>query len=203
MAAADTVLFDLGNVLIRWDPRHLYRRLFHGRPREMEHFLTHVCTSEWNQRHDAGERFQDNVAALAAHHPWYAREIEAFWSCWPEMIPGEIEGSVQLLERLRANGVELHALTNWSAETFPFAVERFGFLDHFGHIVVSGQVKLIKPDPAIFHHAAEACGLTPERTLFVDDSAPNIAAAERLGFHVHHFDGPADLEHCLRGHGLL
>ncbi|PJK28919.1 HAD family hydrolase [Minwuia thermotolerans] len=201
--AVDTVLFDLGNVLIAWDPRHLYRRLFAGRPREMEYFLSTVCTPAWNARHDAGERFRDNVASLAAAHPWYADEIEAFRTRWPEMLPGAIEGSVALLERLKANGVRLHALTNWSAETFPLALERFGFLGHFGHIVVSGEVKLIKPDPAIFHHAVRACGLEPGRTLFVDDSAANIAAAEALGFRVHHFRGPDDLERCLGGHGLL
>lgn len=203
MAAVDTVLFDLGNVLVEWDPRHLYRRLFEGRPREMEHFLTHVCNQAWNERHDHGVPFRQNVAELAARHPWYAREIEAYWSRWPEMIPRQIDGSVRLLERLKDRGVAVHALTNWSAETFPFAEERFGFLDHFGHVVVSGRVKLIKPDPAIFRHAAEACGLTPERTLFVDDAERNVAAAGRLGFNVHRFEGPEGLERCLEGHGLL
>ncbi|WP_416898322.1 MAG: HAD family hydrolase [Minwuia sp.] len=203
MGAPDTVLFDLGNVLVDWNPRHLYRKLFAGRPREMEHFLTHVCNAAWNERHDAGVPFDENVAELAARHPWYRTEIEAFWTRWPETMKGEIAGSVGLLERLSDAGVAVHALTNWSAETFPHAENAFPWLDRFGHVVVSGRIGIKKPDPAIFHHAAETCPLEPSRTLFVDDSARNIAAATDLGFHAHHFQGPGGLEDCLKGHGLL
>ena len=199
----DTVLFDLGNVLVDWNPRHLYRKVFAGRPREMEHFLSHICNQAWNERHDRGERFQDNVAWLAARHPWYRTEIEAYWNRWSETMSGEITGTVQLLERLHRSGVAVHALTNWSAETFPFAEAAFPWLDLFGHIVVSGRIDLIKPDPAIFHHAAEHCPLKPERTLFVDDAPRNTTSAAALGFHVHLFEGPDGLEDCLKGHGLL
>lgn len=199
----DTVLFDLGNVLVDWNPRHLYRKVFAGRPNEMEYFLSHICNQAWNERHDAGERFQDNVEWLSAKHPWYRAEIEAYRDRWPETMAGEISGTVDLLKRLQRRGTAVHALTNWSAETFPFAEAAFSWLDLFGHIVVSGHVDLIKPDPAIFRHAAEHCPLTPERTLFVDDAARNTESAAALGFHVHHFRTPEGLEDCLRGHGLL
>jgi 2-haloacid dehalogenase len=203
MAAPDTVLFDLGNVLVDWNPRHLYRRIFAGRPREMEHFLAHVCSQAWNERHDAGVPFQQNVADLARRHPWYRDEIEAFWTRWPETMRGEIAGSVRLLERLKDRGVAVHALTNWSAETFPHAEAAFGWLDHFGEIVVSGRIGMKKPEPRIFRHAANACGLTPGSTLFVDDAVRNTDAAAALGFHTHLFRGPEGLEDCLTGHGLL
>lgn len=203
VSSPDTVLFDLGNVLVDWDPRHLYRKVFAGRPREMEHFLSHICDQTWNQRHDAGEPFQRNIDVLAAEHPWYRAEIQAYWDRWPETMAGEIGGTVRLLERLHGKGVAVHALTNWSAETFPFAEGAFPWLNLFGHIVVSGRVDLIKPDPAIFQHAADHCPLVPEQTLFIDDGPRNTDAAARLGFHVHTFASPEGLEDCLKGHGLL
>ncbi len=199
----DTVLFDLGNVLVDWNPRHLYAKVFAGRPREMEHFLTHVVTGAWNVRHDLGLPFQDNVAGLAALHPWYAREIEAFWHRWPETIGGPITGSVDLLEALHARNVPLYALTNWSAETFPWAEENLPFLSRFRAITVSGRVRMAKPDPAIFALTERDFGIDPARTLFVDDSARNIATAAARGYAVHHFRDPAGLRDCLDAHGLL
>jgi 2-haloacid dehalogenase len=199
----DTVLFDLGNVLVGWDPRNLYGKLFPGRRQEMEYFLSHICDQAWNERHDGGESFPDNVENLARQHPWYRAEIEAYWQRWPETMSGEIAGSVRLLQRLHDRNVTLHALTNWSADTFPFAEAAYPWLRLFGHIVVSGRIGLIKPDPAIFLHAVEQCPLTPERTLFVDDARRNVDAASALGFHVHLFESPGSLEHCLKGHGLL
>lgn len=199
----DTVLFDLGNVLVDWNPRHLYRKLFAGRPREMEHFLAHVCNQAWNERHDAGETFPDNVAWLAARHPWYRSEIEAYWDRWPETMKGQIDGTVRLLERLHERGVAVHALTNWSAETFPFAEAAFPWLERFGAVVVSGRIGMIKPSPEIFHHAAEVCGLTPERTLFVDDGERNTVSAAKLGFRTHLFRKPDALEAELDELGLI
>ncbi|WP_417515670.1 HAD family hydrolase [Minwuia sp.] len=203
MTSPDTVLFDLGNVLVDWNPRHLYRKVFHGRPNEMEYFLAHICNQAWNERHDAGERFQDNVAHLSAQHPWYAAEIRAYWDRWHETMNGPVDGTVTLLRRLHDRGTAVHALTNWSAETFPFAERKFDWLDLFGHIVVSGRIGMKKPDAEIFLHAVEACGLVPAKTLFVDDGQRNTDAADRLGFHTHLFREPAGLEACLKAHGLL
>lgn len=199
----DTVLFDLGNVLVDWSPRYLYSKLFRNRPHEMDWFLTHVCNGAWNVRHDAGESFPDNVAALADQHPWYRREIEAFWHRWPETMKGPIDGSVALLEALHAREVPLYALTNWSAETFHHAEERLPFLSRFRGITVSGRVKVAKPDPRIFEICRQTHGLDPARTLFVDDSPRNTAAAAALGYHVHTFTAPDALNDCLRQHGLL
>lgn len=199
----DTVLFDLGNVLVDWSPRYLYSKLFRNRPHEMDWFLTHVCNGAWNVRHDAGESFPDNVAALADQHPWYRQEIEAFWHRWPETMKGPIDGSVALLEALHAREIPLYALTNWSAETFHHAEERLPFLSRFRGITVSGRVKVAKPDPRIFEICRKTHGLDPARTLFVDDSPRNTAAAAALGYHVHTFTAPDALNDCLRQHGLL
>ena len=199
----DTVLFDLGNVLVDWSPRYLYTKLFRNRPHEMDWFLTHVCNGAWNVRHDAGESFPDNVAALADQHPWYRQEIEAFWHRWPETMKGPIDGSVALLEALDARDVPLYSLTNWSAETFHQAEERLPFLSRFRGITVSGRVKVAKPDPRIFEICQQTHGLDPARTLFVDDSQRNTTAAAALGYHVHTFTAPDALNDCLRRHGLL
>lgn len=202
-AHADTALFDLGNVLIAWDPRNLYAKLFPGRPREMAWFLRNVVNGAWIVRHDRGLSFDEAIAELAARHPGYAAEIAAFGERWPETLGGEIAGSVALLDRLHAGGVPLYALTNWSAETFPYAEANFPLLKRFRGITVSGRVGLVKPEPAIFEHAIRSHGLEPARTLFVDDSARNTEAAAALGFHVHTFREPGELEACLVAHGLL
>lgn len=203
VTSPDTVLFDIGNVLVDWSPEHLYRKIFQGRPNEMSFFLSNVCNQGWNERHDAGAQFQDTVPALIAAHPWYAAEISAYWHRWFETVNGEIQGSVRLLERLHDRRLNLHALTNFSAETFPYAERSFDWLGLFGHVVVSGRIGMMKPDAAIFRHATDACDLVPERTLFVDDMQRNTDAASGLGFHTHLFRTPDGLEVCLKDHGLL
>lgn len=199
----DTVLFDLGGVLVDWSPRYLYEKIFRNRPNEMDWFLKHVCNGAWNVRHDAGESFPDNVTALAARHPWYRAEIEAFWYRWPETMKGPIQGTVDLLEALHARETRLFALTNWSSETFHHAEERLAFLQRFQGITVSGREKVAKPDPRLFEICSRNHGLDPARTLFVDDSARNTASAAKLGYHTHTFTDPAALNDCLRAHGLL
>jgi 2-haloacid dehalogenase len=190
----DAFLFDLGGVLIDWSPRYLFARHFaHDEP-AMDDFLARVCTSEWNVTMDAGKPASVARAERIAAFPEHAAMIERWFDEWPHMMRGPIEGTVEILSRLRARGYRLHALTNWSADTFPHARGRFAFLDWFEHIVVSGEIRLVKPDPAIFRHAIDACGLDPARTLFIDDSVHNIETAARLGFHVHHFTGPDGLQ---------
>ena len=180
------VLFDLGGVLVDWDPRHLYRRLF---PDEaaMEVFLATVCTQDWNEEQDAGRRFCEGVELLIAQHPQHAAEIRAYDLRWAEMLGGPIKETVAMLAELRGRAVPLFALTNWSAEKFPLARARFGFLEWFDGIIVSGEERIKKPDPRIFRLAIERFGLTPAQTLYVDDSTRNIAAAEQLGLCTHHF----------------
>lgn len=192
----DTVIFDLGGVLIDWNPRYLYRKVFDD-PARMEHFLAQVCTLEWNARQDAGRTWDEAVAELSARHPAHAAEIALYRDRWPEMLGEAIEGTVALMARLRARGVRLLALTNWSQETFPVALARYGFLHEFEGILVSGAEGLIKPDPAIFALLRERFGLAPARTLFIDDSLRNVEAARDAGLHAVHFADAATLARQL------
>lgn len=198
----DTFLFDLGNVLINWDPRHVYRTLF-ASEEEMERFLSEICNHDWNVQMDGGRSFADGIAELVARYPEQAPLIRAYRERWPEMLGGPIGETVDVLARLQSDGRRLFALTNWSSDTFPIARAQYGFLDWFEHIVVSGEVKLVKPDPAIFRHAIERCSLDPARTLFIDDSRVNVESAARMGFATHHFTAPGPLRATLSEWGLL
>lgn len=199
------VIFDLGGVLIDWDPRHLYRAMFDGDEAAMERFLAEICTPDWNLSFDAGRPWAEGIAELVERHPHERERIEAYRARWIEMIGGPIPGTVELLARLDAAGVPLYALTNWSVETFALVRPdpAYAFLDRFRTIFVSGELGMVKPDPAIFRHALEAIGAPPERCLFIDDSAKNVAAAAGLGLLAHRFTGPAALHAELLRLGLL
>jgi 2-haloacid dehalogenase len=199
----NVVVFDLGGVLIDWNPRHLYRKLFNGNDAAMEEFLGNVCTEEWNERQDAGRTFADAVAELLPRHADKAGLIEAFGERFGEMIPGAIEGTVDILADLRSAGVPRYALTNWSAETFPPQRNRFEFLSWFDGIVVSGEEGVIKPDPRIFRILLERHRIAPETAVFIDDNPTNAAAASALGIHGIHFQSPALLRRDLETLGLL
>jgi len=200
--AIDTFLFDLGNVLIDWNPRYVYRTLF-DREEEMERFLTEVCSHDWNLRLDSGRPFDEGIAELVERHPDEAERIRAWRDRWPEMLGGPIPETVELLRRLHGDRRRLFALTNWSNETFPIARQRYDFLNWFAYIAVSGELGLVKPDPAIFRHLIGRHGVDPARTLFIDDSAVNIRAAAQLGFATHHFTKPGLLREQLAGWGLI
>lgn len=192
----NTVVFDLGNVLIDWNPRHLYRKIFADEA-EMEYFLTHVCNSEWNEKQDAGRPWVEAVAEAGARFPQYEAAIRAYHERWPETLNGALEDSVALLKRLKNQGVRVLALTNWSNETFHFAEEQFPFLQEFEGIVVSGYEQLIKPDPRIFNLLIERYGLNPAQTVFVDDSPRNVEGARAVGLHAVQFSNAAKLEEAL------
>jgi 2-haloacid dehalogenase len=198
----DAVVFDLGGVLIDWNPRHLYRKLFEDEA-QMERFLTEICSPAWNVSLDAGKPFDEGIAELSRRHPEQAHLIGAWKSRWEEMLSGAIDGSVAILEELHANGVTLHALTNWSAETFPMGRQRFPFLERFRTILVSGEEKLVKPDPRIFQILIERTGVVPERTVFIDDSQKNADAAAGLGFHAIRFTDAGALRLHLADLNLL
>ena len=189
----DSVLFDLGGVLIDWSPRYLFSRHFSNDEPGLDHFLTHVCPSEWNVTMDAGKPAAVGLAERVAEHPQHESMIRRWFDEWPAMMKGPVEGVPEILASLKRAGLRTCALTNWSADTFHHAQNRFEFLQSFDDIVVSGRIGMIKPDPAIFHYTIEQCKLDPARTLFIDDSAKNIATAEMIGFRVHHFTGVAKL----------
>ncbi len=196
-------IFDLGGVLIDWDPRHLYRKLFGGDDAAMEHFLANVCTTEWNERQDAGRTFAEATRELLPHHADKRELIEAWCQRFDEMIPGAIEGAVEVLAELKRRDVPVYAITNWSAETFPPQRTRFPFLAWFDDIVVSGEVGVIKPDARIFHILLGRHGIRPEQAVFIDDVEANAAAACALGIQGIHFRSPDQLRRELAACGLL
>jgi len=203
-APADlAVVFDFGGVLIDWDPRYLYRSLFAGREADMEHFLTEICDQAWNEQQDRGRSFADGVAELTARHPDWAEMIAAYDQRWPEMLADSIDGAVAVLRDVKASGRPLYGLTNWSAEKFPVARDRFAFLDWFDGIVVSGEVGLMKPEPGIFEHLCQRFDLVPAATIFIDDNRTNVAAAADLGFQAVHFQSAATLRAGLVACGVL
>ena len=201
-ARPTTVVFDLGGVLIDWNPRYLYRHLFDDET-AMETFLAEVATPEWNARQDEGRTWAAAVEMLASEHPEHRDLIAAYWHRWHEMLGGAIGPTVEILDELRGSGVRLLALTNWSAETFPVARERYHFLEWFDGIVVSGDLKIAKPDPRIFRHLVDHYGLEPSATVFIDDSAANVSAAAALGLTALRFEGAATLRRDLAALGLL
>lgn len=196
------VVFDIGNVLIRWDPRALYRQIF---PTEdaVEWFLGNVCTMDWNHEQDRGRSFEDGIAELTARFPEHAEAIAAYHHRWNETILGPIEGSVAILEQLFAQGTPLYAITNWHQDKFRETRVRYPFLDRFRDIVVSGEERLVKPDPEIFKLLLARNGLEAQSCLFIDDNPPNVAGAEAVGMKAHHFTGPDALRAYLAGHGIL
>jgi 2-haloacid dehalogenase len=199
----DCVVFDLGGVLIDWDPRHLYRKLFAEDEAAMEHFLATVCTHEWNRCQDAGRSFAEGARLLKAEHPDQAELIDAYAARFDEMMPGPIAGSVEILAKLKQRGTPLYALTNFSAETYPPTFARFEFLRWFDGILVSGDVKLIKPDPRIFELLVERFAIDPYRAVYIDDVAANVAAAQPFGIHAIQFTTPTALRAELVALGLL
>jgi 2-haloacid dehalogenase len=200
--AITTVVFDIGNVLIQWDPRHLYRRIF-ATSEEMEDFLATVCTSAWNLELDRGKTFADGVAELVDRFPHHESAIRAFDLRWDEMVPGLVEGTLRLMERLEARGVPLYAITNFSAEKFEVARRRFAFLDRFRGVVVSAHEQTVKPDRRIFEILIERYGLRADECLFIDDSKVNVAGARAVGMAAHHFKAAAGLEKTLAELGLI
>jgi 2-haloacid dehalogenase len=186
-APSRVAVFDVGAVLIDWDPRHLYRRLFDDEA-AMERFLAEVCTPEWNSRLDAGRPFAEAVEELADRYPDQADLIRAYRERWVEMLGGEIEGTASIVRELRAAGVPVYALSNWSAETYPLTRALYPFLDELDGIVISGEAGIGKPDPAIFRLFLERFGLEPGRIVFIDDSPNNVAAAQALGIDAIRFE---------------
>jgi 2-haloacid dehalogenase len=199
----DAVLFDLGKVLLDWDPRYFYARYFPGDEARLEHFVRHVVAPDWILEMDAGKPAAQAIEERSRAFPEHAALIALWAHGWPTMLRGEIAASVAILAELRSRGRRLCALTNFSAETFPVARARHAFLGWFDDIVVSGEHGIVKPDPRIYRLTIERCRLEPARTVFVDDSPVNVAAGRTAGLRALHFTTPERLRADLAALGLL
>jgi 2-haloacid dehalogenase len=196
------VVFDLGGVLLDWNPRHLYRKLFDDEA-EMNRFLSEVCTMEWHHAHDLGVPPEQTVPPLVQAHPEYADHIRAWARRSEEMVAGPIEESVEILRALRERGVPVYALTNMETWTYPDRRDRYPFLGWFDGTVVSGFEGVAKPDPRIYELLLDRFGLEPQTTLLIDDSPENVAAARGVGLRAIRFESPAALREELVATGLL
>jgi haloacid dehalogenase superfamily, subfamily IA, variant 3 with third motif having DD or ED len=201
-AAPTTVVFDVGGVLLDWNPRYLFRTLFDDEA-AMEDFLARVCTPEWNHRQDEGRTFADAVAERTALFPEFAPLIEAYDRRWDEMVRGAYQGTVEVLYRLKSRDVPLLALTNFSTEKMPLMRARYPFFDCFDGMVVSGAIGIAKPDPRIFAHLCATYGRRPADCLFIDDLPANVEAAQRAGMHAVRFTSTQALERSLQAFGFL
>jgi 2-haloacid dehalogenase len=201
MSNIKTVVFDIGGVLIDWNPRHLYRKVFSS-GEEMERFLSEVCTYEWNVQQDGGKLFSEATAELSARFPEYSDKIALYYGRWEEMLGGEFTDTVKIFNELKSARIPLYALTNWSHEAFPVAYERYGFMKQFDGIVVSGYEKLLKPDHAIYRVLMDRYNINPAESVYIDDNRANADAAAELGFHAIHFQSADLLRLELRSLGL-
>ena len=186
MTNPTTVVFDIGGVLLDWNPRYLFRKLFDDE-QEMEYFLTHVCSHTWNLMQDAGRPFAEGVAELSARYPHYTDQITAYHERWEETLGEVLDDTLTVMRELQQRTVPLYAITNFNHETFDLCRGRYDFLEAFGGIVVSGDVRLLKPDPAIYLRLLQDYGLRAADCVFIDDSEMNAIGARRVGMHAIHF----------------
>lgn len=194
----NTVIFDLGGVLIDWNPRYLYRKIFKTEE-EITWFLENICTMEWNEQQDAGRTFEEATRELLRKHPEHEVPIRAWYGRWQETIQGPIHGTVEILKSIRdTKSHRLYALTNWSEETFPWALENFEFLHWFEGIAVSGVEKTRKPFPEFYHLLLNRYKIKAEESIFIDDNFKNIEAARALGIDGIHFLGADSLREELQ-----
>jgi len=198
----ETIIFDLGGVLIDWNPRYVYRKIFKTE-QEVEWFLENVTTSEWNENQDEGYPLHKATEELIAKHPEWEPEITAYYGRWLEMLGDAIHETSDILYQLKHTGkYKLYALTNWSAETFPHALERFEFFKLFDGVVVSGQEKMRKPSPEFYKILLNRYHLDPAKTIFIDDSLRNVQGAEAVGITGVHFHNPSQLKEELERKGI-
>lgn len=203
MKKFDTIIFDLGGVLIDWNPAYVFRQVF-DTEEEMHYFFSEICTHDWNIQQDAGRPLEEATEILVAQFPDYEPHIRTYYGRWQEMLGGPIHETVEILEELHQREEhQLLALTNWSHETFPTALELYPFLQLFEGIVVSGVEKCIKPDPQIYNILINRYTVTPQRSLFIDDNAKNVEGAKNMGIEAIQFKSPQLLRDYLTAHNVL
>jgi 2-haloacid dehalogenase len=199
----NTVVFDLGGVLVDWNPRYLLGKVMPGREAEMETILADVLNHEWNLERDTGDSWPAAMERAKAEHPEWSELFDIYTERWPETLGGSHKDTVSILRELKAQGTPLYALSNWSAEMFPHAEERFDWLELFDGIIVSGRIGMVKPDREIFDHMLQTFELSAEDIFFIDDNEPNVIAARSYGIRTHHFSGADGLRSELEALGFL
>ena len=197
MSNIKNVVFDFGGVLVDWNPHHLYDKYF-GSSEKATWFLENICRYSWNLQMDKGKPFSEGVAELQAIYPEWSEAIGIFHTRWIEMMGGEVEGTPDLLRRLKAAGYRVFGLSNWSMETFPLVRDEFPIFKELEGKVISGEELMVKPEPEIYHCLFKRYGLVPEESIFVDDNADNVAASIREGMPAIRFVGAQELERELR-----
>ena len=203
MKKIESVIFDLGGVLIDWNPDYVYRTIFNDETK-MREFYNEVSTSEWNEEQDAGRGLKEATEELVARFPADEKNIRAFYDRWEEMLKGEIEGTVKVLKKIKdKNSVKLYALTNWSAETFPVALKRFEFLQWFDGRLVSGEEKMRKPFVEIYELLLKRFNINPATAVYIDDNERNLKTPRELGMHAILFKSPSQLEEELKALSIL
>jgi len=197
------IISDFGGVLLSWDPKNLYQRFFPDQPQAMESFLKEIDFYNWNDQQDKGRPFSEGIEIVSAQHPQYTHLIQAYFDHWDDSITGSIQGTVDILKALKKKGYLLFGLSNWSAETFPRVRQKYDFFNMFDDILLSGDVKLIKPDQAIFNLLLTKIRYSAPECLLIDDSQLNINTAKKMGFKTIHFTTPEQLQTDLQRLNLL
>lgn len=196
------IVFDFGGVLVDWNPRYLYRKIF-AAEEEMEWFLAQLCPPQWNAQLDAGRPFEEAIAALQEKYPAYRTQIADYYARWDEMMGGEVPGTAAIVRELKGKGYRVYGLSNWSAQTFPLAQKRFAVFGWLDGRVLSGEEKINKPDEEIYRRLLQRFGLQAQNTVFIDDNPDNIAAAQKLGFETVLFQNAAQLTAALKEKHIL
>lgn len=203
MTAINTIIFDLGNVLVDWSPLHVFGDYFDSEEKR-DYFLGNICTADWNERQDEGRSIVEATQELVAMYPDWEQPIRDFYGRWTEMLKGPIHGSVEIFRQLKESGkYKLYALTNWQAGLFDIALVRYNFLHWFDGRVVSGEEKTRKPFPEFYQRLLDRYQVDPSGALFIDDSMRNVKAAEKLGIRSIHFQSPNQLKEELNKAGVV
>lgn len=203
MAIINTIIFDLGNVLIDWNPKHVFNETYFDSIEKRDYFLNHICTMDWNEQQDAGRSIVEATQELIGKFPDWEQPIRDYYGRWTEMLGGPIPESVEIFKQLKASGkYKLYALTNWQAGLFDIALVRYNFLHWFDGRVVSGEEKMKKPAPKFYQLLLNRYKVKAEDALFIDDSLRNIKAAEELGINCIHFQSPEQFARELTAYNI-
>lgn len=199
----DTIIFDLGGVLVDWKPEYVYRKKFNGDEKKVQWFLNTVCTPEWNIEQDGGRTIEEAVKIKIAEFPQYEESIRIFYDEWEYMFSGPIVENVELFKKLKASGnYKIYALTNWSAEKWNKALELFPFFNDFDGVIVSGQEKTRKPYSKIYNIILNRFHITPEKAIFIDDNYENVEASKKLNIHGIHYKNLIQLKKILKNYKI-